>query len=133
MSEEKAFQFEQLENSAAAMDVVGKLFDITKPDAIFSQPLTSGDYTVITASELWVTMGAGYGSGEGYSEDGEGGSGGGGGGGGTSLGRPVAAITIGPNGVSVEPIVDPTKITIAFFTTLGTMLLLLIKMAQKAR
>jgi len=33
----------------------------------------------------------------------------------------VAAILIGPDGVRVEPIVDPTKIAIAFFTTIGAM------------
>ena len=33
----------------------------------------------------------------------------GGGGGGYTFARPVAAITIGPDGVTVEPIVDATK------------------------
>ena len=81
-------------------------------------------------------MGAGYGGGGGVGGDGghngDGGPrlddeqneatgsgfGGGGGGGGTAMARPVAAIIIEPNGVRVEPIIDPTKIAIAFFTTL---------------
>ena len=52
------------------------------------------------------------GGGEGY--------GGGGGGGGFSAGRPVAAIIVEPEGVRIEPIVDPTKIALAFFTVLGS-------------
>ncbi|MCZ7670108.1 MAG: hypothetical protein M5U34_24495 [Chloroflexi bacterium] len=47
------------------------------------------------------------------------GSGGGGGGGGSIMARPVAVISIGPKGVRVEPIMDPTKIVIAFFTTMA--------------
>jgi uncharacterized spore protein YtfJ len=37
----------------------------------------------------------------------------GGGGGGGSMGRPIAAIVIGPNGVKVKPIVDATKVALA--------------------
>ena len=47
------------------------------------------------------------------------GGGGGGGGGGGAQARPVATITVGPNGVHVEPIVDVTKLGVAFFTALG--------------
>ena len=54
----------------------------------------------------------------------------GGGGGGVTLGRPVAAITIGPDGVSVEPIVDATKIAIALFTTIGAMALMFARMSK---
>jgi hypothetical protein len=54
----------------------------------------------------------------------------GGGGGGVTLGRPVAAITIGPEGVYVEPIVDVTKIAIALFTTVGAMALMFSRMSK---
>ena len=47
-----------------------------------------------------------------------------------TLGRPVAAITIGPDGVSVEPIVDATKIAIALFTTIGAMALMFSRMIE---
>jgi len=50
-----------------------------------------------------------------------GGGGGGGGGGGRVFARPVAVIISGPEGVSVEPVVDVTKIALAFFTALGFM------------
>src|SRR3989304_3171795 len=44
------------------------------------------------------------------------GVGGGGGGGGRVFARPVAVIISGPDGVKVEPVVDATKIALAFFT-----------------
>jgi len=123
--------FEQVGSSGEAMELIGRLFDVAKPDAVYTEPLESGDYTVITASELMVSMGAGYGGGGGYTPSAEGdenaetsfGSGGGGGGGGFGMGRPVAVITVGPEGTQVEPIVDPTKIAIAFFTTFAAMVI----------
>ena len=127
------FVFEQASSPGEAMNLIGRIFDVAKPDAVYSEPLESGDYTVITASELIVSMGAGYGGGSGYSpsaEDDESGetsfgSGGGGGGGGFATGRPVAVITVGPDGTQVEPIVDPTKIAIAFFTAFAAMVITL--------
>lgn len=119
---------ESVPNQERANELMGKLFDITKPEAVFSQPVTKDAYTVITASELTAGLGFGYGGGGGGSgeaapekpESGVGFGGGGGGGGGT-MARPVAAIIIGPDGVRVEPIVDATKIAIAFFTAFGAM------------
>ena len=123
--------FEQVGSYGEAMELIGRLFDVAKPDAVYTKPLQSGDYTVLTASEMMVSMGAGYGGGGGYNpaeKDDEEvqasyGSGGGGGGGGFAMGRPVAVITVGPEGTQVEPIVDPTKIAIAFFTTLAAMVI----------
>ena len=63
----------------------------------------------------------------------EGGFGRGGGGGGGTTARPVAAIIMGPDGVRVEPIVDPTKIAIAFFTAFGAMMIALRKMRQASQ
>jgi uncharacterized spore protein YtfJ len=106
---------------------------------VFSQPVTQGQYTVITASELTAGIGVGYGGGGGSGEmtpEGQQsgvGFGGGGGGGGGTLARPVAAIIIGPEGVRVDPIVDATKIAIAFFTAFGAMWMALSKMRRAAR
>ena len=127
-----------------AAQVVEKLFDVTQPNAVYSEPVAAGDHTIITAAEVSVGMGYGFGMGGGSgrggpspSEDedeaavseGEGtGMGGGGGGGGASNARPVAVISVGPEGVAVEPVVDPTKIAIAFFTTLGSMAFMLSRM-----
>ncbi len=128
-----------------AAGVVEKLFDVARPSSVYGEPITVGDHTVITASEVSVGMGIGLGIGggegrggptEGMSEEepemeGEGaGLGGGGGGGGASLARPVAVISVGPEGVQVEPVVDPTKIAIAFFTALGTMFIMRSRMRR---
>lgn len=122
---------EQLGTPKEAIELIGRLFEVAKPNAIYAEPVESGDIMVLTASELVTIVGAGYGGGAGYDpvkdgrENGEAsyGGGGGGGGGGFATGRPVATITIGPTGTSVEPIVDPTKIAIAFFTTFAAMVI----------
>jgi uncharacterized spore protein YtfJ len=120
--------------------VLEKIFSAAQPEAVYSKPIISGDYTVVTASE--VAAGGGFGSGVGFgpatssstetrpSEDGSqaepvdsGGSGMGGGGG--SSGRPVAIIIIGPEGVSVKPVFDITKVVLAGITAWITMLTVL--------
>ncbi|HTP11425.1 MAG TPA: hypothetical protein VMP08_24400 [Anaerolineae bacterium] len=144
------------ENSAAILE---KFVETARPTSVFAPPLSAGDYTIITASEVYAGMGVGFGGGGGSApaapetptgdqppaeqpaeeEEVEGfgpgsGLGYGGGGGGVTMGRPVAAITIGPDGVRVEPIVDATKIAIALFTTIGAMALMfsrMMKMSQK--
>jgi uncharacterized spore protein YtfJ len=107
---------------------LGRLFDVARAGSVFSEPLTVGDRVVINAAEITAGVGMGLGAGMGSDEGEEkaekvegqtSGGGGGGGGGGGSMARPVATITIGPNGVQVEPIVDVTKLGIAFFTALG--------------
>jgi len=65
-------------------------------------------------------------------EEPEAGMGGGGGGGGGASGRPVAVISVSEDGVEVEPVVDATKIALAFFTALGSMLFMLLKMRKAA-
>ncbi len=123
-----------------------KLIAVARPESVYGQPVTAGDYTIITASEVAVGMGFGQGIGGGteagedevasadepQSQTGGTGFGGGGGGGGGAKGRPVAVITVGPEGVQVEPVVDPTKIALAFFTMLGSMFIMLGKMRKAA-
>jgi uncharacterized spore protein YtfJ len=141
-----------LKNQENSQQILEKFIETARPSSVFAPPLTAGEYTVITASEVYAGIGVGFGAGggSGPAETGEpagdqppaeqpaadddlppgSGVGYGGGGGGVTLGRPVAAITIGPNGVSVEPIVDATKIAIALFTTLGAMALMFSRMAK---
>jgi uncharacterized spore protein YtfJ len=126
-----------------AMALVEKLFDVAQPSAVYGEPAAIGDHTVITASEVKVGMGFGFGGGgapsaEGSEGETEGGAavagfGSGGGGGGVSGGRPVAAISVGPSGVRVEPVVDVTKIALAFFTTLGAMFMMFSRMRAASR
>jgi uncharacterized spore protein YtfJ len=125
--------------------VLEKIFSAAQSDAVYSKPIVSNNYTVITASE--VASGGGFGSGSGFGpatpssterRPGEEGSqaepvnsgGGGMGGGGGSSGRPVAIIVIGPEGVSVRPIFDITKIALAGITAWITMLAVLGKVRQ---
>ena len=98
-----------------------------RAETVFSAPVTAGDYTVISASEGMMGMGFGYGSGSQSAPGQEPQEGGGGGGGGFCHSRPVAAIVIGPEGVSVQPIVDKTKLAITALTALGAMLLVAVK------
>jgi uncharacterized spore protein YtfJ len=136
-------------NQQDAVEVIERLFDVAQPGAVFGEPVTVGEHTVITASEVKVGMGFGFGSGGGTgTEPAEGetadedevqgeesgtGFGVGGGGGGVSGGRPVAVISVGPEGVRVEPVVDATKIALATFTTLGSMFMMLLKMRKASK
>jgi len=125
---------EAIPDQEKANEVIGRLFTVAQPGTIFSEPVVAGEHTVITASEVSVGMGLGYGGGGGFEPQGEGqtdqegGLGSGGGGGGYATGRPIAAISIGPDGVRVDPIADVTKIALAFFTMLGSLILMIRKM-----
>jgi uncharacterized spore protein YtfJ len=119
-------------------DLVARLFNVAQPRAVYGEPVSAGEYTIITASEVTVSMGFGYGAGGGSSTEAEEGTpaadegtGGGGGGGGFALGRPVAVISVGPQGVHVEPVVDVTKLGLAFITALGGMFLMWSRMRRR--
>ena len=123
---------------AEARQVVERLFEVANPRAVFGEPVTVGDRVVITASEATVSMGFGVGFGsteppaelveeeERDVQD----VGGGGGGGGFSSSRPIAVISVDPSGVKVEPIMDLTKVVLAFFTMIGGMVALSAKMRK---
>lgn len=125
--------------------VLGHLYAAARPSAVYSEPVTCGSYTVITASE--VLVGGGFGSGIGIGPTmnptvkradeqippGQQSGGGGLGGGGGSNGRPIAAIIIGPDGVTVKPVVDATKVALAGITLVTTMLVMLGKMRSAGR
>ena len=100
---------------------LSRLVATARADAVFGQPVVSGDTTIISCSEIAIGMGMGSGSGP-VDEKGNP-TGGGSGGGGGARGRPVAAIVITKEGVRVEPIFDLTKIVLASLTT-GAFILL---------
>ena len=145
---------EVMDSSAASWtatsSLIDKLFDVGRPGAVFSEPVSAEGRTIITTSEVMVGMGVGYGVGAGSAtgeeveeeeDDLEGevemssgeGFGGGGGGGGFSTGRPVAAIIVDSEGVRIEPIVDVTKIGLAFLTVLGSIFLMGFRIRRAAR
>lgn len=118
-------------NSEALATFGDRIFAVAQASAVFSAPVTAGEYTVITASELMA--GGGFGSGFGTTppqpagapSEAAGrrsaGSGGGGGGGGGARARPVAAIVIGPKGVTVRPVVDATQLGLAALAAFGAL------------
>ena len=134
-----------LERTTAIAD---KIFAAAQPGLVFSAPVTAGNYTVITASE--VTSGGGFGSGSGFGRseprpdgapvtDGATstapsvGGGGGLGGGGGAMGRPVAVIAIGPDGVTVTPIYDVSKVALAGLAAVGTIMAILARSGRFGR
>jgi uncharacterized spore protein YtfJ len=118
-------------------ELMEKLFDAAKPEAVFGQPLTAEGQTIITASEVTVGMGFGFAMGSGSTAETEdeqeraGGASGGGGGGAGS--RPVAVIRISEEGVQVEPVMDMTKVALAFLTTIGSIFLMGSKIRRAAK
>ena len=147
MSEAKRNALEtHLESLDEINDSSKRLFEVAHPQSVFGEPIEKGEYTVVPAAEVFSAGGVGYGFASGAGgrkarESEEEGSeveldpdragGGGGGAGGTSRGRPVAAINIGPEGVSVQPIVDVTKLGLAALTTLGSMGIMFLRMKNK--
>jgi uncharacterized spore protein YtfJ len=125
-----------------AATVLAELISVASADKVYSQPVVAGDRTIITAAEIHTGMGFGYGLSTGVTvpsrwrkrERSDGGpGGGGGGGGGQALGRPVAVVTIDPEGVTVQPVLDRTKIVVTALTSLGAIGLMLIKMRRASR
>jgi uncharacterized spore protein YtfJ len=114
-----------------------KIYSAAQPGAVYTEPVTAGSYTVITASK--VIAGGGFGSGfeatvtptqplneaSPLQEESTNSTGGGIGGGGGSRGRPVAIVVIGPEGVTVKPVVDATRVILAGIAVWGSILLLL--------
>jgi uncharacterized spore protein YtfJ len=134
----KSFAATSVHSQEQATQLMEKLLAVAQPGTVYSSPTSAGDYTVITANEVAVGLGFGYGMGSGFGPQEDqavqsGGVGGGGGGGGASMARPVAVISVGPNGVEIEPIVDATKIVLAAVTAAGTMLVMLSRMCRGCR
>lgn len=139
------FEFikETIPNQGPGTELMLRMCDVAQPSSVFTEPVIVGDYAVIAASEVTISLGYGYGGGGGGRpsaeltetdrEESGTGYGAGGGGGGVASARPVAAIEVGPRGIHVEPIVDPTKIALAFFTALGAMFMMFNRMRQEAR
>jgi uncharacterized spore protein YtfJ len=103
--------------------LLSKVTDAASPRTVFGEPIQQDDTTVITANS--INVGLGYGligfvlGRSGSEHDTRHEVNGGGGGGGGSLACPVAVISINPDGIKVEPIIDITKICLAFFGMLA--------------
>lgn len=145
MSEEiNKFFFSKLEDEKQAYDLLDSLTTAAHSSAVYGEPIAVGERMIITASEVSTSLGFAFARGGGGADATPGddleyhegtdplppspgpgfGFGGGGGGGGFSAARPVAVISVGPDGVRVDPIVDPTKIVMTFLTVLGSALMM---------
>lgn len=139
-----------------AAEVLTELIFAASADKVYSEPVVAGDRTIITAAEIHTGMGFGYGlasettdpAGHGSDPDAKGtilswgrrqrdgndrGPRGGGGGGGRAAGRPVAVVAIDPDGVTVQPVLDRTKIAVTALTTLGAIGLTWLRLRRAAR
>jgi uncharacterized spore protein YtfJ len=137
-----------------AAEVLTELVSVASADRVYSEPVVAGDRTIITAAEIHTGMGFGYGlatgsrgrgghatesdvksrvASWGRRDRGEAGPRGGGGGGGQAVGRPVAVVTIDPEGVHVQPVLDRTKIVLTALTGLGAIGLTLLRLRRAGR
>jgi uncharacterized spore protein YtfJ len=104
----------------AAQEVMEDFIETADVSRVYGEPILHEETMVIPAAEVLAVAGFGAGYGAGGPQD-SGGEGGGAGGGGKTFSRPVAVVIADQNGVRVEPVVDPTKIAMTFFTALGFM------------
>lgn len=143
---------EELTSGAQAVNAVQETFELFLETAdvgrVYGEPIQHGETIIIPAAEVLTGMGFGMGYGAGSAQgegmpEGEGtesgpgrgsgsGSGGGGGGAGRTLSRPVAVIVASPDGVQVQPVVDPTKIALAALTAFGFMAGMMMRMRRAA-
>jgi len=120
----------------SSLDVVQTTFDqllsTANVSAVYARPVRQGDTMVITAAEVFSVVGFGIGEGSGQQADQKGG-GSGGGGMGRAFSRPVAVVVCTPNGVSIQPVMDRTKLWMAALNAAGFMLVTLSKMRRPPR
>lgn len=128
------------EHMRSIMSRIDRLFDVARPESVFTEPIVADGRTVIPAAEVWLLAAVGGGGGSGPSEPGDTLSevgnesiGAGAGSGGLAHARPVAVIIIDRDGVRVEPVVDATKIALTALTVLGGMLFALSRIWWKSR
>ncbi len=119
---------EAIESSQTVQTTLSRFLDAGTVKAVYGEPATYGEITIIPAAEVVSVMA--FGTGEGSGATGQGG-GSGGGGGGRILSRPVAAVVITPNGVRIEPIVDITKVWLAGLTAAGFVFGMLARMRRR--
>lgn len=101
--------------------VVAAISSVARAEATVGPATTQGQYTIVPLSEVVFAGGFGLGRGLGTSATGDAmptlGGGGGGGGGGLGRGRAVAVVAIGPDGVTVKPVIDVTSLALAGIAT----------------
>jgi len=113
----------------AAQETMETFIETADVSRVYGEPILHEETMIIPAAEVLAVAGFGAGYGAGGPQD-SGGEGGGAGGGGKTFSRPVAVVIADQSGVRVEPVVDPTKIALTFFTALGFMVATVARMMR---
>jgi uncharacterized spore protein YtfJ len=102
------------------MSSVDKLFDTfdglkknAQVNAVFGQPETVGERTIIPIAQISYGFGLGFGEGISPGEEGEEDTGTGAGGGGGVMARPIGVLVVTADETRVESVVDEGRIAIA--------------------
>jgi uncharacterized spore protein YtfJ len=108
-------------------NISDRLSTTSNVNAVFGEPKTVGNKTIIPVAAIGVGFGAGGGEGkkakEGEENPSQEGAGGGGGGGGAA--KPLAVVEITEDSTKVIPVVDVTRIVVAslMFATAATLMI----------
>ena len=111
---------------AATDKLMATIAGIANVESAFGPSRVVGDHTLIPVAEVFGGMGSGMGTGRDQT-----GAGGGGGGGGVTV-RPIATVVVGPEGVTIKPVYDLTKIWLAVLTTAAFALLWTARLGRAA-
>lgn len=120
MSESETDSTPAAEADGGPAHVMERLISAADVSKAYGKPIHHGQVLLLPAAEVLAIAGFGMGSGSGIGPDGRSrGRGNGGGGGGQALARSVAVIVSTPEGVTVKPVFDFTKIALAALTAAG--------------
>jgi len=118
---------------AQVEDTMEQFLSAANVNAVYGMPIEQGDQLIIPSAEVLSIAGFGMGYGSGSDASGEtpsSGEGGGGGGGGRVLSRPVAVIVATNNQVQIKPVIDLTKVILAWITALGFLFATMMRMRR---
>jgi uncharacterized spore protein YtfJ len=116
-----------------AAQLVDRVIEVTKVDAIFGKPTEREGVTLITCSEQAVGLGGGIGPAKPTEQQKSTGGTEAIGGGAGGRGRPVAVIVLTPSGVTIKPILNLTRVITASLTFTGAFVWMIARMYRSTR
>jgi uncharacterized spore protein YtfJ len=102
-------------------------------DAVFGQPRTVGDRTIIPVARIAYGFGMGAGAGKPAEDGGENAEQAGAGGGAAAMATPVAVVEVTPGGVRVIPVVDVVRLVTRVLLFVGIISVMGILFGSRAR
>lgn len=114
-------------------DTMEQFLSAANVNAVYGVPVEQGGQLIIPSAEVLSIAGFGIGYGGGTDASGENpssGEGGGGGGGGRVLSRPVAVVVATNDRVQIKPVIDITKVVLAWITALGFVFATMMRMRR---